>query len=421
MQSLQQERSQRSNDNDKAARHGERVRSTVFLNRSSASACSRRISRRASARRAVGNRSRGKGLRIRNKQCLNNSQCAERLAETAAHTALTVPAELAIHLLVLVAAVLGRALGRGLEHRRKHLGEERRRDDGACEGARSEALEGTLVRVAFVVYFAGDLGEDVVFDEDARRGVGETVDGLLPLVVFALGYVPHVGRGLDVEGDVVGPLDFVDLGAVARLICSIVDVVVGGHQADFLGPVEGFLGPFGVGGVAGELCETGSKEEEVAGGDGILVGVPVVELEDLPVQPSIAGLVVPALRLSVKNVGCQSRPRCVCYRRRCKLSFGSRHGCQPPCTLVIITEYLGLIVGHEGVIFAQLMLEALGEEIIVLIVTGQIRVVNETAEHGTRFPPIIRIREEPRNEVILQIASVQVDDATGKYFRSALD
>jgi hypothetical protein len=91
---------------------------------------------------------------------------------------------------------------------------------------------------------------------------------------------------------VVRPLDVVDFGAVLLFISTIKVVVVFAHQADGEFPVPDLLSIVGVSLVTSVLVETSCHVEEASIGDGILVGVTIVELEDLPPEATTTRFLV---------------------------------------------------------------------------------------------------------------------------------
>jgi hypothetical protein len=84
----------------------------------------------------------------------------------------------------------------------------------------------------------------------------------------------------------------VDFGAVLLFISTIKVVVVFAHQADGEFPVPDLLSIVGVSLVTSVLVETSCHVEEASIRDGILVGVTIVELEDLPPEATTTRFLV---------------------------------------------------------------------------------------------------------------------------------
>ena len=86
----------------------------------------------------------------------------------------------------------------------------------------------------------------------------------------------------------------VDTGAIYRVVCAIVDVIVAIQQTYPRHPVVGLFGPVAVRAVACVSGETGGELEKAAVRDGGFVVESGVVGVELPLQPAVAGGGVPA-------------------------------------------------------------------------------------------------------------------------------
>jgi hypothetical protein len=192
---------------------------------------------------------------------------------------------------------------------------------------------------------------------------------------------------------IVSPLDVVDRRAVLCVIGSVVEVVVLAHKSYRKLPLPSLLSPIRVGVVPEVLVESRSDVEETAVGDGVLVVVSVVEGEDLPPQTSAACRLVPALVLCVEDGLSKREPRGLPISKIGQFVLRRGHGGHSPESLIVVSERLGLVVGHEGVVGAHLSLHGLCGDLVVRVVARVVPVVNEGIEHGTAFPPVVWIRK----------------------------
>lgn len=78
------------------------------------------------------------------------------------------------------------------------------------------------------------------------------------------------------------------------------------YQSDIRDPVVRLLGPLEVRLILRERSKPSGNVEKATIRDRVLVMVPIVEREDLPSQPSAAGLHVPPASLRIENTLSQS-------------------------------------------------------------------------------------------------------------------
>ena len=88
-------------------------------------------------------------------------------------------------------------------------------------------------------------------------------------------------------GDVVRPLIAIDLRAVDRVVCTIIDVEVAINEVDAGHPIVDLVCPIGVKGVACEASESSSELEEAAVGDGGLVVETGIVGVELPLETTV--------------------------------------------------------------------------------------------------------------------------------------
>lgn len=85
----------------------------------------------------------------------------------------------------------------------------------------------------------------------------------------------------------------------------------------------------------GVVGEAGGDLEERTVGDGVLHRIPGLIREDLPVQPTTAILIIPALDLCVEDALGKRKPG-EFTRNILELPFGGAHGGKAPEGLVIV-------------------------------------------------------------------------------------
>ena len=201
----------------------------------------------------------------------------------------------------------------------------------------------------------------------------------------------HVGGAVQVHAGVVGPLQWVQVGAVVRLVGAINEKPVLGDVAHAVGPVPGLLRPLGVGRVPGVHGETSAEVEEAAVCDCVLVLEAAVHAEDLPVQAAVAVLLVPARHLRVHDALRERQPAGLVVGRVVEVALGGDHGREAPEGLVVVAQTEALVVRHEVLGGGRLVDEGLLGDVVVLVVAGVVPVVDEGAKHGAGLPPVVRV------------------------------
>ena len=120
--------------------------------------------------------------------------------------------------------------------------------------------------------------------------------------------VEHERRGLGKDTVVARPLYLVNLSAILDRISAIVNMETVIHEANILRPFENLLRPIRVRRVAGELCKASGEQHKLTLRNSVLIGVTIVELEDLPVETTMAAFFIPTLDLRIPNVLGQVNP-----------------------------------------------------------------------------------------------------------------
>lgn len=208
-------------------------------------------------------------------------------------------------------ALLRGAFGAGEEFGQDVAAGEGRQLGGGGHPAGQVCFERRLVVVARDDGFAGDFDHDVAAavlrGKEDVGAVEDAADARAP-GRGAVGVVVHVGGAHEEGAGVVGPLD---LGRVRAVNVRVGAVVDGPCRRDELGgcpPVPRFLGPVGVGLVAGVASQSCCQLEEATVGDAVLVIVSSVEGENLPPQSSVAGRCVPPTDLQVEDGLSEGKP-----------------------------------------------------------------------------------------------------------------
>lgn len=210
---------------------------------------------------------------------------------------------------------------------------------------------------------------------------------------------------------VIRPFDSIERGAVVALIRPVEDVIFPTDQSSLCDPVPDLVRPFGIRGVPCIPREPGSDIEEPSVGDGVAIRVAVVEGEDLPIQSTTTGLIVPARDLLIEDRLRHGQPRRRVLGWVGEIMFG-RHECgKGPEGLVIVALGAGL-VGRHKVTCSGLVQDSLHGDIIVGIVAGISPVVDQGAEKSARFPPVVGGGKVPR-DVTGVVASVEADEVPG--------
>ena len=111
--------------------------------------------------------------------------------------------------------------------------------------------------------------------------------------------------------------------------------------------------------------------------------------------------IVQTFGLCVPHVDCIINPFARLGFREADFSRG--HGGKSPDALVVIARALGLVLRHVGVVVSDLELERLGNNRIVLRVSGQKAVVDQGVPNGAGFPEIVVLGvEQAGNQVLLE-------------------
>lgn len=212
-------------------------------------------------------------------------------------------------------------------------------------------------------------------------------------------FVPHHGCAHQVNARVVGPLDVVQIRALDGGVSAVEDLESIADQADLDAPVVSALGPVGVRLVARVGVQARGDVEERALRDRVLVVVAVVEGEDLPPQTAVARRVVPACGLAVKDCLSQGEPAWFVVGGIGVAGFGGCHGRHAPEGLVVVTQRFGLVSGLVVHVCTSLVHQGLGCDLVVFGVARVVPVIDKGAEHGSGFPPVVRVSEQTRDAV----------------------
>lgn len=129
--------------------------------------------------------------------------------------------------------------------------------------------------------------------------------------------------------------------------------------------VPGFIGPLSVSVIASVFRQASGKVEEATVRDRILVSVTIVERKNLPSQTSTTRCIVPASGLCVKDRLCKRKPLGLIRRRIRKVNLSSRHRCQPPKSLIVVSLCLRLVWCHVVVVWAYLKKHCLCCNVII--------------------------------------------------------
>lgn len=210
-------------------------------------------------------------------------------------------------------------------------------------------------------------------------------------------FVEHHGCAEHVDAGVVGPLDVVQVRASDLRISAVKDLVGAADQADFHRPLVRLSRPLRISFVTSVGVQTRRDVEETALCDRVLVIVAVVESKNLPSQTTTASLVVPSCRLTVEHGLCKSKPtRLVVWRIRIA-RLGRRHGRHAPESLIVITQRLGLVLRLVVHVSTTLVEHGLCCDLVVFRRASVVPVINQRAEHGSGFPPVVRVSEQTWN------------------------
>src|SRR5699024_409389 len=122
----------------------------------------------------------------------------------------------------------------------------------------------------------------------------------------------------------------------------------------------------------------------------VLVVVAVVCKRNLPAKPATAGIVVAiGTGLSVEDGLSKCQPARPIRGRVRELHLSGCHGGHAPETLVIVAERGGDVMRHIGLVFADLELHGLHDEVVVRGVAGPSPVIDQSPPHGTTLPPVV--------------------------------
>jgi hypothetical protein len=212
---------------------------------------------------------------------------------------------------------------------------------------------------------------------------------------FILAYfVEHHGCAEHVDTRVVGPLDVVQVRAIDSRVGSVEDLVRATDQADVHRPLVRLRRPLRVSLIASVSVQPRRDIEETALRNRVLVVVAVVESENLPPETTAASLVVPSRRLAVENCLCESQPAGLIVWRIRVADFGRCHGCHAPEGLVVVAERFGLVLGLVVEVGSALVEHGLCCDRVVFRRARIVPVVDQRAEHGAGFPPVVRVSEQ---------------------------
>ena len=189
----------------------------------------------------------------------------------------------------------------------------------------------------------------------------------------------------------------VQIRALNLRIRSVKDLVGAADQADLHRPLVRLGRPLSISLVASVSIQASGNIEETALRNGVLVVVAVVEWEDLPSQTTATSLVVPSACLTVEDCLCESEPTGLVIWRVWVADFGGCHGGHAPEGLIVVTQRLGLVLGLVVHVCTALVEHGLCCDLIVLRVASVIPVIDQRAEHGSGFPPVVWISEQTWN------------------------
>jgi hypothetical protein len=211
--------------------------------------------------------------------------------------------------------------------------------------------------------------------------------------------VEHHSCAEHVDASVVRPLNVVQIRAVDLGISTVKDLVSTTDQADVERPSVRLGRPLIVSLVASVGIQARCNVEETALRNRVLVVVAVVESENLPSQTSSTRLVVPSRGLTVEDCLCQGKPARLVIGGVRVANFGGRHGCHAPEGLIVVSERLGLVLRLIVHGSTSLVEHGLCCDFVVGVRTSVVPVIDEGAEHGSGFPPVVRVSEQTRNTI----------------------
>ena len=191
----------------------------------------------------------------------------------------------------------------------------------------------------------------------------------------------------------------VQIRAVDLGIRTVKDLVSATDQADVERPSVRLGRPLIVSLVASVGIQARCNVEETTLRNRVLVVVAVVEGENLPSQTSSTSLVVPSSGLTVEDCLCQGKPARLVIRRIGVANFGGCHGCHSPEGLIVVSEGLGLVLRLVVHGSTSLVEHGLCCDFVVGVRTSVVPVIDEGAEHGSGFPPVVRISKQTRNTI----------------------
>ena len=185
----------------------------------------------------------------------------------------------------------------------------------------------------------------------------------------------------------------IELRTVQSIITPIEEVEILIHQADRRHPVPHLPSLVRIRLIASIHRQPRSNVEETTIRNGVLIIVPIIEVEDLPLQPTTTRRRIPSRDLGIEHSLRQREPTRRPIRRIRILILSRRHSRHPPKRLIVIPLSFRLVRRHIIVIWTDLMQHGLGGDVVPGIVACEIPVIDHGTEHGAGFPPVVWCRK----------------------------
>jgi hypothetical protein len=203
----------------------------------------------------------------------------------------------------------------------------------------------------------------------------------------------HIGRSVKVDTTVVSPHHMVDRRAIVRILRPIIHQIIRSYQANIRDPIPHLLRPIRIGLIPRIPGQSGPNIEQAAIGDGIPIVIALIPLEDLPFETPATLFRVPPRHQLVEDGLHHLHPARVAGGRVGEIPLGGHHGAQRPEPLVVVPFVEGLVARHEVPHGRGLEGQRLRGEVVVGAVPRQVPVIDQRAEHGPGFPPVVRLRQ----------------------------
>lgn len=199
--------------------------------------------------------------------------------------------------------------------------------------------------------------------------------------------VVQIGGTVEVDACVVTPLQRRDHRAILHIGRAIKDIEVIINQPNALLPIPDSLRPRRIRRITRIPCQPGTKIEETPVRNAVFICEPIVELENLPSQPTATRRLIPAGSHLVEDCLGEGEPLWLVGIWVVEVGLGGEHGSHSPKALIVITFVFGLVDGHVVGVGADLELQGLGDDIVVRGVAGAGPVVYHGHHHAATFPP----------------------------------